>query len=621
MDDQQHEPTMPGAAREVGPSLYDQLRADPTPPPAALLEESYEFLGDADIAFSVYTSPEVTRAEDDLLWPSTWQWACHVDHIPEPGDYSVYDVGRHSALIVRSESGEIHAFHNSCMHRGTQLKPPGSCGFSNTLRCPFHGWEWNLDGGLRDVPCPWDFPHVGPDTHGLVRLAVGVWEGFVFVNFDPDAPPLHEYLGVMTDHWADWGLGDRYIETHVRKRLPCNWKTAVEAFLEAYHVRETHATGRLGDEVTAAYDVFPPNVSRFIHTIGLDSPLRSSPRSEQQILAGLLGRRSADDVVVPEGQRARDVFARMVQESMGATSGRDFSAVSQSMTIDSIQYFVFPNGFFFPALQLPMVYRFRPDPDSPDHSYFDLLMMRPRPLDGTAPPPPQVLELGVDDSYTLAQGLGALGRVYDQDTANLAAQTRGFRASGKPGQTLGNYQEVRTRHFQQRIRDHIGAADLDTPAARAAIHDALASYCRGVDRLDGAAVLAAFHPGAELVDYAPVPITVETFAEQALGVLAARYAATQHRIGNVLIEFDGDGAVVETYVQATHLEQGAEGDRLHVFAGRYIDRFTAVGGRWRIARRTLRNDWSTVEPIGERMRGAWPTSARGGTPDPLDRER
>jgi nitrite reductase/ring-hydroxylating ferredoxin subunit len=609
---------VPGAAREVGPSLYDQLRADPTPPPAALLEESYEFLGDADLPFSSYTSERFARAERDLMWPRTWQWACHVDHLPEAGDYVVYDVGDHSALVVRTEHGEIRAFHNACMHRGTQLKPPGSCGFSRTLRCPFHGWEWDLDGELTELPCQWDFPHAGPNTHGLARISVGVWEGFVFVNFDPDAEPLADYLGVMTRHWADWGLADRYIETHVRKRLPCNWKAAVEAFLEAYHVRETHATGRLGDEVTAAYDVFAPNVSRFIHTIALDSPLRPVPRTEAEILASSLGRRNADAVEIPDGVRARDLIARAVQESAGAASGRDVTSLSQSMTIDSIQYFVFPNGFFFPGLQLPMVYRFRPDPASIDHSYFELLMMRQRPADRPAPPPPPVIELDIDDSYSLAEGLGALGRVYDQDTANLAAQTRGFRASAKRGQTLGNYQEVRTRHFQQRVRDFVGVPDIATPEARIAIHDALTSYCHGIDRLDRAALLAAFHPGAELIDYAPVPITIETFADGVLTALRTSYTATQHRIGNVRIDFDISGALVETYVQASHVEATGDGERLHTFTGRYVDRFTEVHGAWRIARRTLRVDWSKVEPIEERMRGSFRASGRDGTPDPLD---
>lgn len=447
----------PGEAREVGPTLYEQLLDDPTPPPAALLEESYEFRGDDDVPYAVYTSEGYADAEYDAMWSKVWQWACHVDHIPEAGDYSVYDVGPHSALIVRGDDGEIRAYYNACLHRGTQLKPAGTGGFSKQLRCPFHGWTWGLDGSVVEIPCSWDFPHVTEETHRLPQMPVGVWEGFVFVNFDQNAGPLADHLGVLPRHWAEWGLADRCIDTHVRKRLPCNWKAAAEAFLEAYHVRETHATGKLGDEVTAAYDIFEPNVSRFIHTTVLNSPLKDPPRTEEELLARQASRRGTDSVELPGGMRARDVYAKMVQRDMTEKYGHDYSHLSESMTLDSIEYFLFPNAFFFPGLQLPMVYRFRPDPESVDFSYFDLLMMRPRPADGRAPEPPDVIELDVEETYTAAEGLGALGRVYDQDTANMAAQTRGFRSSLKRGQTLANYQEVRARHLQERVRDHVGA--------------------------------------------------------------------------------------------------------------------------------------------------------------------
>lgn len=454
-------PAGAGSAREVGPSLRDQLLADPTPPPAALLEESYTFLGDDDIAYAVYTSPDYAEAEYASMWSRTWQWACHIDHIPEVGDYYTYDVGPHSALITRSSDGTIKAFYNACMHRGTQLKPPGTCGFSTEIRCPFHGWRWALDGTFVERPGSWDFPHVTDQSHRLPELSVAEWQGFVFVNFDPHAEPLESYLGALAEHWADWGLADRYIETHVRKHLPCNWKAAAEAFLEAYHVRETHASGAVGDEVTTQYDVFAPNVSRFIHTTALNSPLRTPPRTEEELWERVTGRRGVAAGPLPAGQRARDAFAALVQQQVGEACGRDFSHLSQSMTIDSIEYFLFPNAFFFPGLQLPMVYRFRPDPASIDHCYFDLLIMRPRPATGAAPEPPEVIELGVDDSYTRAPGLGPLARVYDQDTANMAAQTRGFRASHKRGQTLGNYQEVRARHLQQRVRDFVGYTPTD----------------------------------------------------------------------------------------------------------------------------------------------------------------
>jgi phenylpropionate dioxygenase-like ring-hydroxylating dioxygenase large terminal subunit len=456
----------PGAARAPGPTLHEQLLADPTTPPWPLLEQAPMFLGDEDIPYTNYTSPEYAAAEHDLMWAKTWQWACHVDHIPEPGDYYVYEVGHHSALVVRADDGSIKAYYNACMHRGTQLRMPSTCGFARELKCPFHGWTWSLDGNLIDLPDRWDFPHVGDESHRLVELPVDTFAGFVWVNFDRDARPLHDDLGVLPAHFAEFGFEDRYIETHVRKKLPCNWKAGIEAFLEAYHVRETHASGQLGDEVTTQYDVFAPNVSRFVHTTGMDSPQRPKPRTEQELLAHLTRnlRAGMPPLELPEGMRARDFYAKYVQAEMGKAYGRDFSTFSESITLDSIEYFLFPNSFFFPGLSLPMVYRFRPDKDDLDVCYFDLLILRPRPLDGEAPPPPDVIELDVDDSYTLAKGLGGLGRVYDQDTANMAAQTRGFRSSVKRGQTLGNYQESRARHLQQRVREYLTAGGYTPPS-------------------------------------------------------------------------------------------------------------------------------------------------------------
>jgi SnoaL-like domain len=158
---------------------------------------------------------------------------------------------------------------------------------------------------------------------------------------------------------------------------------------------------------------------------------------------------------------------------------------------------------------------------------------------------------------------------------------------------------------------------MTDPATRVAIEDCLRSYCRGIDRLHAPSVLAAFHPGAALIDYGPQPMTIEQFVEYALASLQRKFTATQHRISNTIIELDGAAAMVETYVHATHVEDGAEGRRLHTFVGRYVDRFEQRDGAWKIAQRTLRNDWSTAEPMADSMSGTYVASGRAGTPDPV----
>jgi phenylpropionate dioxygenase-like ring-hydroxylating dioxygenase large terminal subunit len=447
-----------GAARCPGPSMADLLHGDHTGAPEVLLRQSYEFLGDDDISFESYTSPAYAAAEHERMWSRVWQWACREEHLPSPGSYVVYDIGDRSALVIRGDDGQIRAFNNFCLHRGTQLKPSMTSGRSLQVRCPFHGWTWSPTGQLVDLPCRWDFPHVTDEAFALPELKVDAWGGFVFVNFDPDAAPLHEYLGVLPEHFATWDLADRYVEAHARKLLPANWKAAMTAFLEAYHVLETHsqAVANTGD-ANAQYDVFPPHVSRFIHSTASPSPHLTTQPSEQETLERLLARKfpdRADVPVVPDGETARDVYARYVQALFAEAYHRDFSHLSVSETIDSIEYFLFPNMFVFPGLALAMAYRFRPNGTDPDSCWFDLLMLRPKPLDRPAPKPPMPTVLGIEDSYTTVPGLDpSLGQVYDQDTANLAAQTRGFKGSVKRAQTLGNYQEIRARHLHQTV-DH-----------------------------------------------------------------------------------------------------------------------------------------------------------------------
>jgi phenylpropionate dioxygenase-like ring-hydroxylating dioxygenase large terminal subunit len=90
---------------------------------------------------------------------------------------------------------------------------------SRALRCPFHGFTWSLEGALVEVPCEWDFPHVDRAAYRLPEAHVATWGGFVFVNPDPAAPPLDEYLGALSDHFASYPLEDRHLTANVAKVL------------------------------------------------------------------------------------------------------------------------------------------------------------------------------------------------------------------------------------------------------------------------------------------------------------------------------------------------------------------------------------------------------------------
>ncbi len=166
-----------------------------------------------------------------------------------------------------------------------------------------------------------------------------------------------------------------------------------------------------------------------------------------------------------------------------------------------------------------------------------------------------------------------------------------------------------------RPRDDLTSAamtiDLDELIARAAIEDALRSYTRGIDRLDPDLVAAAFHPDAILSGYGSAEdMSAGDFATYAVPRLREGYTATQHRMSNTAIARDGDTALVETYVLAFHTQATDDGEVLHTFNGRYIDRFECRDGVWLIAHRTLRNDWSRVDPAVPKMNGAYIPSAR-----------
>jgi len=450
-------PTAKGEARARGLSVADVLASDQHPAPAALAEAKSAFLGDADLPANRYTCTDFFNDEVRNMWSQCWQWACRDEHIPSVGDHYVYDIGPYSVIVARTAESEIKAFINSCTHRGTRILGEEGPGFAEGFNCPFHGWSWHLDGRLKDVPGRWDFPHVCETSHSLQRVACEAWEGFVFINLDPDAPPLKEQLDVLPEHFAHFPLADRRIRLHVQKELPANWKASQEAFMEAYHNFTTH------DSPTGAntqYDIFGPHVSRFIHNIGHYSPealsdypgtkWRDPVLTEQELLAGL----PVEQRRLSAGESARSVGAQLLREHMGSQLDRDFSKVSDSEMLDSIEYHLFPNAFFFPGMLISMAYRFRPLGDDVDRCLFEILMLEPLADGATHPDPPEPVYLTAEQSYTDIEELAWLGAVYDQDTGNLERQQQGLKTTRK-GVTLGNYQEARIRRFHLTLDDYL----------------------------------------------------------------------------------------------------------------------------------------------------------------------
>jgi phenylpropionate dioxygenase-like ring-hydroxylating dioxygenase large terminal subunit len=436
-----------GLARSPGKSWQDLLDEDTHPVPAFLREERPYLNGMADIPKERYTSRAWHDLEKERLWSRVWQVACREEHLPEVGDYVVYDITDQSYLLVRTAPEEIKAYPNACLHRGRRLKTyDGRC---SEIRCPFHGFTWHLDGSLQSVPADWDFPYLGERRADftLPEVKVGTWAGFVFINPDPAAAALTEFLGALPDHFARWRLEDRYVQAHVARVVRCNWKIAIEAFSEGFHVSTTHpqAVVYVGDPA-AQVDAYG-NFARQISPSGMPSAwLRWTP-TEDEILAAMLDVREGEPlpVQIEPGQTARQAMALAARARWRPVFGERVDEFCDAEFLDHFNYTLFPNLHPWGAFNR-IVYRFRPNGDDHESCIFEIMFLVP--FTGSRPAPAPLRQLGPDEPWTDAPELDSLGMVIEQDTFNMENVHRGLKTLRKPGISLSRYQEavVRWRH-------------------------------------------------------------------------------------------------------------------------------------------------------------------------------
>ena len=193
-----------------------------------------------------YVSPDYARAEQDRLWRKVWLQAGRLEDLPEVGSFITYDILTDSVIVVRTAPREIRAFHNVCPHRGRRLvdTPTGqrnARGKRGGFTCGYHGWSFGLDGANSYVEHAEDWQGaLGCGRADLGAVRVDTWGGWVWINLDPECVSLAEYLTPaaamlnpyelhnMRPRWRKWLVAD------------CNWKVAMEAFAETYHVSTTH---------------------------------------------------------------------------------------------------------------------------------------------------------------------------------------------------------------------------------------------------------------------------------------------------------------------------------------------------------------------------------------------
>ena len=226
--------------------------------------------GPTMIPVARYTDRRYHELEIEKLWKKSWLMACHEDDFPDIGDCVPYDVATLSFLVVRVAEDEYKAYYNACLHRGRKLRENRAKGLTE-LKCAFHGWSWNLDGSLKQIPCAYDYNGLNREDEALPEVKVARWGRFIFINADPDCEPLEDFLGDFSSHFELLPYEKRYKSAHVAKVIRANWKVVQEAFMESYHVLMTHPqilTGGAHD-ICTKYDAFG-NYSRAIRCGALE---------------------------------------------------------------------------------------------------------------------------------------------------------------------------------------------------------------------------------------------------------------------------------------------------------------------------------------------------------------
>jgi phenylpropionate dioxygenase-like ring-hydroxylating dioxygenase large terminal subunit len=407
-------------------------------------------LGTALIPKERYTSAEFAQLEWERMWTRTWLMAGRESDIPEPGDYFTFEIGPESVLVVRQRDGSIRARYNVCMHRGNRLREPGM-GHASLFSCTFHGWKYDIDGSLAEALDPHCFPQGLPaDALSLQPVRCETWAGFVFVNLDPEAEPLHDYLGVIPEHLAPYHFDEWKVVYDATIEIECNWKTSVDAFNEAYHLAGTHAwTLEFSDDVGTVYDCYDK------HTRMIFPEIVASPRhpGAGTVTPGMreffLERIGVKDF---EGSpaEARAAYAEAIR-NMAPALGCDFSEMNESQMCDDFHYTVFPNLTFNTHSMFTWVFTHRPHPDDPNKMYFDFISLLRAPAQDLPRPDKEHYRTADGDTLT---GKCEGGELMDEDLYNLPRIQAGMRSRAFQGLHL-NSQEIRIRHFHDTLMGYL----------------------------------------------------------------------------------------------------------------------------------------------------------------------
>ena len=192
-----------------------------------------------DLPAGRYNDVRFQELEKQHVWRKSWLLAGHIDEIPEPGCYKLWETSGQPVVIIHSRSGAINAFYNTCSHRGAPVVQEAS-GKRARLSCKYHGWTYDDEGKLVSVRDPRDFVDLDFSCRSLRSVRCERFGNLIFVNFDADAPALKEWLGSIAGEWDEFRFDQVRLVDHYVWDLNSNWKIAMEANMEVYHVKSIH---------------------------------------------------------------------------------------------------------------------------------------------------------------------------------------------------------------------------------------------------------------------------------------------------------------------------------------------------------------------------------------------
>jgi phenylpropionate dioxygenase-like ring-hydroxylating dioxygenase large terminal subunit len=446
--------------------------------PAGAVKED---MSDA-VTFGVeaYVSRDYARAERDKLWAKVWQHAGRVEEIPNVGDYFTYGILDDSILIVRTAPDKIRAYHNVCSHRGRQLVDVtagahSACGRKKQFVCGFHGWRYDLDGKCTftlDEP-DWKGALTEDRTH-LSEVKLDTWGGWIFINMDPGCASLRSYLepaaGIldpfefekMRYKWRQWVIFD------------CNWKTAIEAFMEPYHVAGTHTQLLKYGQYYAyskahklhgvsGFDERDPTLkmkqSSTITRAGKGADARVSTYELQNEIYTTVNYASTTATLVnaakrlvdelPEGTPPEAVIKHWLASARADDAARGVAwptITPEQMSAAGLAWSIFPNMSILQGITFALCYRARPFGDDPNMCIFESFAIERYP-EGQAPATEWIYADPTAEKW---------GLVLSQDFSNMAAVQRGMRSRGFRGTLPNPHQERKVTNFHRNLAEYMG---------------------------------------------------------------------------------------------------------------------------------------------------------------------